>query len=347
MWAPFQCALVASIIVICSCKEDRPLPQSKRFLLAHGGLSSDQQTLIQEGFNVADDLATKINNKNFAGVIGKVAGAASKYLGAIGPFVGLVLSLFGSQADSPELQLLKRLFTQVESRFDNVDLQFDQLRRQLAFTPTLIAFNELESNINALQSEFITLSKVTNLAGYKYEANNYKTIFASTYQFSGTKLYNGIMHGGVLTGGIFQEFQKYSRNNRKETQHFMLGTLNLLMRAAALEMTYSEITNDPNVAQKRSTWNHHFNDVKTKMQKIDQNIEDTYHSQAVQDIRDFSANSSNGGLSNNDFGKRLYDTLSQKVYDTFKAFSNKLRNGVEAGIFGYRSWLFYQYKRNT
>jgi len=334
MWALSYCALVASIIVLCSCKEDRPLPQSKRFILAHGGLTSDQQTLIKEGFNVANDLATTINDNNFDGVIGKVAGAASKYLGAIGPFVGLVLSLFGSQADSPELQLLKRLFTQVESRFDNVDLQFDQLRRQLAFTPTLIAFNELESNINALQSEFITLSKVINLAGYKYEANNFKTVFDSTYQSAGTKLFNGITHGGVLTGGIFHEFQMYSQNNRKQTQHFMLGTLNLLMRAAALEMTYSEITNDPNVAQKRSTWNHHFNDVKTKMQHIDQNIVQNYHTQAVKDIRDFSANSSNAGLNNNDFGKRLYDTLSQKVYDTVKVFANKLRNCVEAFMFG-------------
>ena len=314
MWALFQCALVASIIVISSCKEDRPLPHSKRFLLAHGGLTSSQQTLIKEGFNVANDLATKIDAQDFAGVIGKVAGAASQFLGAIGPFVGLALSLFGSQAQSPELQLIKRLFTQVENRFDQVDLQFDQLRRQLAFTPTLIAFNELESNINALKAKFITLSKVTNLAGYKYEANNFKTVFDSTYQSAGTKLFNGIIHGGVLTGGIFHEFQVYRQNDRKETQSFMLGTLNLLIRAAALEMAYSEVTNDPGVAQKRSTWNSHISQVKDKMSHIDQDIVSKYHTAAVKDIGDFStANPSTGGLNNNDFGTQLYNMLSKKV----------------------------------
>lgn len=285
---------------------------ARRFLLNDGkGLTPSQTSQIQNGFNTAEKLAEKMDNLDFEGVTGALIGSASSFLGALGPFVGLVLSFFGG--DSPELSLIKKLFTQVENRFDQIDVQFAQLQRQVRFVPTQVHFTDLESNINAVQSELNTLSQVTNAAGYKYESNEFKHTFDRTYESAGVKLFNGIVHGGLTTGGIFHEFMLYSTYDRKETQRFMLGTLNLLMRAAALEMTYSEINNDPNQATKLKNWESRFNQVKSKMTAIDHEIISHYHNQMITDVNDFAKQHPKGSLSNSDFSNQLYKKLTGKV----------------------------------
>ncbi|XP_052818486.1 uncharacterized protein LOC128244526 [Mya arenaria] len=286
---------------------------SKRFLLHNGqGLTSSQESQIKNGFDSAKCIADKIDKADFGGVVGALVGKFSSFLGVLGPFVGLGLSFFG--AESPELSLLKHLFTEVENRFDHIDVQFAQLRRQVAFVATQVHFTDLESNINAVHSEFITLTKVTNSAGYKYEAGEFKDTYDRTYESSGIKLYQGIIHGGLTTGGIFQEFMAHSRNDRRATQKFMLGTLNLLMRAAALEMTYAEINNDPNHALKQSAWTDRFTRVKNKMLAIDNEIPTHYHTQMTSDVNDFASTHPKGGLSNTDFSSQLYSMLTNKFY---------------------------------
>ena len=200
-------------------------------------LDSTQQSQIKGGFDSATNLFDKMDKLDFGGVTGALVGSVSSFLGAVGPFVGLVLSLFSGP--SPEYRLLKRLFTEVENRFDQVDVQFAALRRQVAFVATQVHFTDLESNINAVQSGLKVLSQVTNSAGYKSESQEFIHTFDRTYESSGIKLYNAIIHGGLTTGGLLHEFMMHSTYDRKATQRFMIGTLNLLMRASALEMTYA------------------------------------------------------------------------------------------------------------
>ena len=287
---------------------------SKRFLTT-GHLTSTQQTQIQEGFNAAKFIAEKIDKKDLAGIAGQLAGKVSSFLGALGPFVGLALSFFGGP--SAELTLLKQLFTQVENRFDLIDVQFSQLRRQVAFVATQVHFTDIESNINAVHHEFTLLSKVRNLAGYKYEANEFKRTFDRTYESSGTKLFQGIIHGGLTSGGLFHEFMTFSTYDRKATTGFMSGTLNLLMKAAALEMTYAEINNDPNHAIKKQDWVSRFSQVKDKMLAIDRAIVSHYHTQMTDDVNTFAAKHPKGGLSNADFSTQLYNLLTTKVCTAF------------------------------
>jgi len=216
--------VIATILALSSGEERKPSPNARRFILDTGGLDSDQQTLIQDGFNAARDIADRIDKLDFAGVVGKLAGAASSFLGALGPFVGTVLSLFGSHAESPELQLLKTMFTEVENRFDQVDLQFSQLRREVHFVPTQVAFNAIESNINAVHYQFLTLSHASSNASYMYQSHEYIRTYDRTYSSDGVKLFNSIMHDGLVSGGLFSEFMKYSNYDHKATQQFMLGT---------------------------------------------------------------------------------------------------------------------------
>jgi len=206
------------------------------------------------------------------------------------------------------------MFTEVENRFDQVDFQFSQLRREVHFVSTQVAFNAIESNFNAVQYQFLTLSHASSNASYMYQSHEYISTYDRTYSSDGVRLFNSIVHDGLVSGGLFSEFMKYSNYDHKATQRFMLGTLNLLMRAlisagnglcradAKSRHSLSESglgtplfegqgENDGNWS-----WNNH-----------------PLPQHAVQDVNDFSTAHPKGGLSNADFAAQLYKILTDKV----------------------------------
>ena len=284
---------------------DNESSRTKRLLL-----DATLPTQMIAGFDFAKHLFSSMDKLDFGGVTGQMVGSLSSFLGAIGPFVGHVLSLFSGP--SPEFQLIKRLFRVVEIGFDQVDVQFAALRQQVAFVATQVHFTDLESNINAVHSEFTTLSKVTNSREYSSEKQEFIRIFDRTYESSGIKLYNSIIHGGALTGGLFHEFMTYSAYDRKQTRRFMIGTLNLLMKAAALEMTYAQLKNI-SLDIKRREWISNFTKLKNKMTAIDNEVKAHYHTQMVTDVNNFGTLHPKGSLSTSDFSSQLYNKLTIKV----------------------------------
>ena len=301
------CAVLA--IGITSASELRP-DSSKRYLFI-APLSDAQKNQIDEGFKAATFIADKLDAKNIAGIAGQLIGKVSSYLGAIGPFVGLALSLFGGP--SAELTAIKQLYTRMEGRFDHIDNQFSALRKQVAFVATQVHFTDIESNINAVHTALISLSRTTDLTKYKYEARAFKRIYDNTYESAGIKLYQGITTGGALTGGLFQEYMTFSSYDRGLTANFMGGTLNLLMRAAALEMTYAEITNDPSAARKKQDWVTRFGEIKDKMLAIDRAIVQQYHTQMTTDVNTFATDNPKSDMSNRDFANKLNTMITKKV----------------------------------
>ena len=225
-------------------------------------LDSTKQSQIIGGFDAATHLFDKMDKLDFCGVTGEIVGYMSSFLGAVCPFVGFVLSLF--TGPSAEYMLLKRLFTEVEYRFDQVDVQFAALRRQVAFVVTQVHFTDLISNINAVQSELKVLSQVTSSVGYRSEGQEFIHTFDRTYESSGIKLYNAIILGCLTIGGLFHEFMTHSTYDRKATRHFIIGALNLLMRASALKITYAQLKHDPYLEIKRRNWISHFVRSKTR-----------------------------------------------------------------------------------
>ena len=278
--------------------------RTKRFLV-----DSTHQNLIQAGFDAATNLFDKMDKLDFGGVTGALVSSVSSFLFVIEPFVGRVLSLFSGP--SAEYQLLKRLFMQIEIRFDLVDVQLAKLVREVKFVATQVHFTDLESNINAVQAELKVLSQVTNARGYRSASQSFIQTFDRTYESSGFKLYDAIIHGGLTTGGLFNEFMTHSTYDRKATQRFMIGTLNLLMRASALEMTFAQLKHDPNIGIRRRNWISRFSQVKNKMKTIDNAAKANYHNQMVIDINTFGTLHTT--LSNSDFSNQLYNKLTTKV----------------------------------
>ena len=265
MWA-----LLLGVVLIFGITSASEL-QFKRFLNL-GQLTTAQKSQIQVGFNDASYIADKIHNKDLSGIAGALTGKVNTYLSALGPFVGITLSSFGGQS-AAEVTLLKHMFTNIQNRFDQNDVQLSQLLRQKNFPATHISFAQIEANINAVQHKFSTLSRATSLSAYKFEANDFQHTYERIYDSSGVKLLNGITHGA--NGGLFNEFMTFSHYDRTATTSFMVGTLNLLIRAAALEMTYAEIRNDSQHAARKQQWVSRFAVVKNKMLAVDNAI--THH----------------------------------------------------------------------
>ena len=262
-----MCALLLGVVMIFGITSASEL-QSKRFL-TQGHLTTAQKSQIQVGFNDASNIADKIHNKDLSGIAGALAGKVNTYLSALGPFVGITLSSFGGQS-AAEVTLLKHMFTNIQNRFDQNDVQLSQLLRQKNFIATTLHFSSIEANINAVHHKFTALSRTTSLSAYKYEAYEFKHTYETIYDSSGVKLFNGIIQGA--NGGLFNKFMTFSHYDRTATTSFMVGTLNLLIRAAALEMTYAEIRNDPNHAARKNQWVSRFTVVKNKMLAVDNAI---------------------------------------------------------------------------
>ena len=77
-------------------------------------IDSTQQSQIKGDFDGATHIFVEMNKLDFDGVTVELIGSVSSFLDTVGPFVGLVLSLFSGP--SPEYQLLKKLFKEVENR---------------------------------------------------------------------------------------------------------------------------------------------------------------------------------------------------------------------------------------
>ena len=261
MWA-----LLLGVVLIFGITSASEL-QSKRFLNL-GQLTTAQKSQIRVGFNDARYIVDRIHSKDLSGIAGALAGKVNTYLSALGPFVGIALSSFGGH--SADVTLLKQMFKDIQNRFDQNDVQLSQLLRQKNFHATQLFFARIETNINAVQTTLSALSRATTLSAYKFEANDFKHTYERTYDSSGLKLFNGITHG--TNGGLFNEFMAFSHYDRTATTSFMVGTLNLLIMAAAQELTYYEISNDPLHAAKKQQWVSRFAVVKNKMLAVDNAI---------------------------------------------------------------------------
>ena len=274
-------------------------------------LTTSQTSLIQNGYNAANQLFENMDKLNFAGVAGKLVSGVSSFLGAVGPAVGILLTIFTGPSQTN--RMLKTLFNTVENRFDQMDIKFDALKREVAFVAIQVQFSTYESNIKTLQAEFNTLKKVTNQNGYNFAARQFISIYENTYQDAGRKLAEVVIHGGTLTGGLFNDYLTHSTYDRGQTQQFMLRTLDLLLRASSLEMAYQQLKHSPNAAIKRNEWISRFTSINNKMTAIDNTAKSHFKTQMTTDVDNFGTKYPSNKLSNTNFVDQLYTQLTKKV----------------------------------
>ncbi|ESO85275.1 hypothetical protein LOTGIDRAFT_235791 [Lottia gigantea] len=265
---------------------------------------------IQHGLSLAKEIGDFVVAKNFTNVIGKLATAVTPYLGIIGPCVSFIMG-FVAKTETAELKAIKDLSTKVDNRFDRVDSQFDEVKNLIEWVKVQVQYSSAEQRINALNARFENIYTFST-KDVRKTTSAFVNSYDSTYQESGTILYQGIMQGGhVFGGGLFTSVVKHTNYHRGKSQAFMLGLLKLLMKAAKLELTYYQLTHK-DVRGNQNQWSTRFSEVRKKMMATDAAIVKEFKTQSGKDIDDLLKNNLKTAMNNNDFNNMIYGYLTEK-----------------------------------
>lgn len=127
-------------------------------------------------------------------------------------------------------------------------------------------------------------------------------------------LYHGIMGTDcALTGDILIIAKNSFKNNRPQTQSFMIGILQLSIRGITSEIAYKKLKYSDTVSNYYlHEWEQRINNVTKRMQTIDEQVKVKYHDQAGIDINRIAAEKHT--LSNGAFSTYLYNFLIKKYF---------------------------------
>lgn len=139
-------------------------------------VADNQLNQIKDGLKFATDLTTAMKPLAFTGILGTAATNAISFISTMIKFFSLIFSFLGNN-ESQELLAIKQLYTEMNRRFDVIDNELLDIRRQLNWTRVSNQFSKTERDI-------IT---VTRLFKNIYEGplairNSEKTYFINSFE---------------------------------------------------------------------------------------------------------------------------------------------------------------------
>lgn len=266
-------------------------------------------------FGAEEAILDNIIKGKFTTVVKDVAETVTPFLKAFNSVVKLILGIQSSSTESHELQYLRNMSESINRRFDQVDLQFTDVKKLINWSAVQVSYGILESNIHTVSSQFNRIFQVPE-SGLNEQRKLFVTSYQSGYRDSGTKLFTAFMQDhGVISQGLLRPAMEYTRNDRQKMRTFMLGILKLLLMAAKVEIAYlGAVDYNAVVPFYIHDWEIRIEQVKEKMIKTDIDLKNVYLAQSISDIDRFSMNLTNLQLSNQAFSRNLYEELSTKYY---------------------------------
>ncbi|CAC5422719.1 unnamed protein product [Mytilus coruscus] len=208
-----------------------------------------------------------------------VAASVVPFLGVIAPFLSFIFG-FIHKGPSPELLAIRKLHEDVDTRFDQVDAKFADVKRLINWSTVKVQFSDIEQKINAVYRKYEEMYQAPSNA-----LNGEKQLFISNYesdfQNSGIKLYDGY--------------------DRRRCGTFSSGILKLLLRAAELELAYLQLKGlSENVDYHTKQWKSRFDHVRSAMSHADATIAAKYHDQSTIDINRYALDHPGDKMNNHD-----------------------------------------------
>ncbi|CAC5390043.1 unnamed protein product [Mytilus coruscus] len=276
----------------------------------HSGTQKDLN-LVKSGLETGKGIAALIEAANFGQTLAQIGKSIGPYLGAIGPFIGLISVFIPSE--SKELSYMKEMMKYIDNRFDQMDKRFDSIEQMIKWNVVQVNFGQIEQRIKAMAREYRYLYIVPP-AAVENRKKIYISNYESDYQNSGTKLYQSIVNEqGTLQEDLGTSVLRYTDSDRKKTQLFLLGVMQLLLQSIKIELAYLfSYKYDHNANFMKSQWINRTEEVRTKFKLIDDQCINAYFAKSFKDIDEFSAK--NYGKPNNKFATELFDLLSGKYF---------------------------------
>lgn len=266
-------------------------------------------------FGAEEAIVDNIIKGKFTTVVKDVAGTVTPFLKTFNSVVRLILGIQSFSAESHELQYLRNMSESISRRFDQVDSQFNDVKKLINWSAVQVSYGILERNIHTVSGQFNRILQVPE-SGVNEQRKLFITSYQSGYRDSGTNLFRAFMQDhGVISQGLLRPAMEYTRNDRRKMRTFMLGILKLLLMAAKLEIAYlGAVDYNAVVPFYIQDWENRIEQVKEKMIKTDIDLKDVYLAQTISDIDRFAEKDNNLQLSNHDFSRNLYEELSTKYY---------------------------------
>ncbi|VDI68564.1 Hypothetical predicted protein [Mytilus galloprovincialis] len=269
---------------------------------------------IKDGVKFAETMTTAMKPLEFTEFLASAASKALPFISATLKFVNLIFSHIGN-SESPELLQIKRLYNEMNRRFDIVDNELLDIKKLINWTRVSNQFSKIEREITTVSIQFKIIYDGP-LAIRKSEKSYFMNAFESTCLNCALDLYHGIM--GVnkgLSDDILQTAMTSLQYDRPKTQMFMLGIFKLLLLGLNNELAYRKLKfGNADYLFIKKQWESRLTNVTEKMKRIDEAVKIKYHDQAEKDIARISMQNLRSVRSNHNFSEYLYDHLVQK-YD--------------------------------
>ena len=277
--------------------------------LSEGDLSSQEKAQIRSGLDTGKAIANFMSSGNFKESMKRIGSSIGKYLGVLSPFIGLVLT---SESVSSEIRYMKNMMKEIDTRFDQLDSRIDEIERKIEWTAKEVTFVQIEHKITAIAQH---LERVYDVPSEAREEQ--KTLFveeySNNYDNNGFFLYRASVGNNTFLEELGVSVMRYTDNDRKKTNIFLLGTMQLLLQAAKLEIAYLQAKSATVLAEHlTSVWEERIIEVKDKFNEIDSEVKSKYHEQSSVDIDEYAED--NNKMSNEDFALGLKNMLMDKYY---------------------------------
>ncbi|XP_052092943.1 uncharacterized protein LOC127729024 [Mytilus californianus] len=270
---------------------------------------------ISSGLNAAKDIASVISNSTaFATGLVRIADKVAPFLGVVAPFISFVFG-FIPKGPSAELLAIRNLHKDIDTRFDQVDRKFSDVKQLINWSSVKVQFSSIEQKINAVYRKYREMYQApTNaLAG---EKQLFISNYESDFQNSGIKLYDGVLNVGRVFGdGLLVPCMTYTKYDRRKCSEFSSGILNLLLKSAELELAYLQLKGlSSNVDYHAKQWKTRIDQVRSAMSHADRTIASKYHDQSNAEIDRYALDHPGDKMNNHDWANNMYNSLSRKYY---------------------------------
>ena len=307
-------------------------------------LSDDEKAQITSGLEAAEAIGNFLKEGNFKESLQKIGTSVGKYLAVVGPFVDIVLG-FIEGPESAELAFMKEMMTQIDARFDRLDSRFNDIERLIDWSVQSIKFDQIEEKIVAMARVYELMYEVPPNTTANMKILFLKT-YESDYQNSGYKLYHAIVQeSSNLKEKLGDSVMHFTEYDRKQTQIFLLGTMQLLLQAAKIEIVYLQVSQFPDIAEYMTNeWETMLEKVKNEFETVDGEIVEMYHNQSGTDIVKYAGDKQNLKKSNKDFAHGLKNMLGDKYYWRiwFVVIYNPISGSDNHYIFGHGGHAKYR-----
>ena len=202
---------------------------------------SATQTKEISTFHATERLAEHLNRGAFTTVVQNVAGTVSPYISIFSSVIKLIVGIRSATTTSAELEYLHELTNSINQKFDEVNSQFEDVKKLIQWTSVQATYADFERNIRAVFDNFQLIFNVSSSAMH-HQKQMFLDSYQQTYQDSGSKLYDGfILNNTVFGEGFLRPAMTHTGNDRRHMRTFMMGVVKLLLMAANVELGYQAI----------------------------------------------------------------------------------------------------------